>query len=102
LFTERACERINPSIFFQSLIGSAIASAIAFLVSLTGFTDGFDTVIIGALMTLVPGVTLTNGMRDFIAGDFLAGLYTLTEALLTAIGMAVGTAAAITFLTRVL
>ena len=58
-------------------------------------------VIIGVLMTMVPGITLTNCMRDFIAGDFLAGLYTMTEALLIAIGMAVGAAAAIAALTAV-
>ena len=52
-------------------------------------------------MTMVPGITLTNCMRDFIAGDFLAGLYTMTEALLIAIGMAVGAAAAIAALTAV-
>ena len=46
-------------------------------------------------------LTLTNCMRDFIAGDFLAGLYTMTEALLVAIGMAVGAASAIGFLTMI-
>lgn len=98
---EIAAARIKPSVFFSNLVCSMTAAAIAVLVSVTGFTNGFDTVIIGALMTLVPGVTLTNGMRDFIAGDFFAGLYTLTEALLTAVGMAVGAASAIALLTKI-
>lgn len=93
--------KVRPSVFFESLICAMAAAAAAVLVSKTGFTAGFDTVIIGVLMTMVPGITLTNCMRDFIAGDFLAGLYTMTEALLIAIGMAVGAAAAIAALTAV-
>ena len=38
-------------------------------------------------------------MRDFIAGDFLAGLYTMIEAILVAVGMAVGAASAIALFT---
>lgn len=91
--------KVKPSVFFEGLICSMAAATMAVLVSKTGFTDGFDTVIIGSLMTLVPGITLTNCMRDFIAGDFLAGLYTLTEALLIAVGMATGAASAITLFT---
>ncbi len=91
--------KVKPSVFFEGVICSMTAASIAVLVSKTGFTDGFDTVIIGALMTMVPGITLTNCMRDFIAGDFLAGLYTLTEAVLIAVGMATGAASAIAVFT---
>ncbi|MBQ8781202.1 MAG: threonine/serine exporter family protein [Oscillospiraceae bacterium] len=94
-----AVAKVKPSVFFENLLCSAFAASAAVLVSKTGFTDGFDNVIIGSLMTLVPGITLTNCMRDFIAGDFLAGLYTMTEALLTAAGLAIGAAAAIAFFT---
>ena len=97
-----AVSKVRPSVFFENLVCSMMAASAAVLISATGFTNGFDTVIIGALMTLVPGVTLTNCMRDFIAGDFLAGLYTMVEALLIAVGMAVGAASAIAFLTRIL
>lgn len=91
--------KVKPSVFFEGLLCSMFAASAAVLISKTGFTDGFDTVIIGSLMTLVPGIILTNCMRDFIAGDFLAGLYTMTEALLTAVGMAIGAASAIAFFT---
>ncbi len=87
--------KVKPSVFFQSVIGSVVIASIAVLVSRMGLTESFDKIIIGASMNLVPGVTLTNCMRDFIAGDFLAGMYTLTEALLVAVGMAVGAASAI-------
>lgn len=95
LTVSKFVNKIKPSVFFQSVIGSLIIASIAVIVSKIGLTDGFDKVIIGASMNLVPGVTLTNCMRDFIAGDFLAGMYTLIEAVLVAVGMAVGAASAI-------
>lgn len=98
---ETAIYQIKPSVFLKSLFCSMIASAIAVITAKIGLTDGYDAVIIGSLMTLVPGITLTNCMRDFIAGDFLAGLYTMTEALLIALGLAVGAAVPIALLTGV-
>ena len=65
---------------------------VAMLFYISGFALAYDKTIIGVLMLLVPGVTLTNGARDFIAGDFFAGTYTLIEALLSAVGIAAGVA----------
>lgn len=99
---EKAVTKVRPSVFFMSLICSLFTAAAAVLCFYFGLTTEYDSVIIGAAMTLVPGVTITNCMRDFIAGDFIAGLYTLIEALLVAIGMAVGAAFAISTLTKLL
>ncbi len=33
-----------------------------------------DTIIIASIMPLVPGVAITNAMRDTISGDFVSGL----------------------------
>lgn len=93
--------KVKPSVFFQSVIGSIVIASIAVLVSRIGLTENFDKIIIGASMNLVPGVTLTNCMRDFIAGDFMAGMYTLTEAILVAVGMAVGAASAIALMNSI-
>ena len=41
-------------------------------------------------MNLVPGVALVTSMRDIIAGDLIAGKNSLTEAILIAVGMALG------------
>ncbi len=60
-----------------------------------GAVPHFDKMIIGAATTMVPGVAITNCMRDFISGDFYSGIYSLTEALLTAIGLAVGSGTAL-------
>ncbi len=49
-----------------------------------------DVVIIGGIIPLVPGVAITNSIRDFIAGDLVAGISRGTEASLTAAAVAMG------------
>ncbi len=41
-------------------------------------------------MTLVPGVALTNGIRDLISGELIAGSAKMMEALFIAIALAFG------------
>ena len=89
-FLREFLHKLNSSVFLRSVVCSMIASFVALSLNYIGMIDGFDKVIISALMTLVPGVAITNCMRDFIAGDLVAGIYTLTEAILTAAGIAVG------------
>ncbi len=46
---------------------------------------------IGALMPLVPGMALTNAMREIMAGDLISGLNRTAEAILVATAIALGT-----------
>ncbi|MEG0307311.1 MAG: threonine/serine exporter family protein [Clostridium sp.] len=56
-----------------------------------------DNIILGAIMVLLPGVALTNGIKDVIYGDFTSGIAKFGEAMLiiTAIGAGIGTALAL-------
>ena len=83
-------DKIDSGTFMRSICCSAVLTMLAVLSSWIGFTEGFDKVIIGGIMVLVPGVTMTNCMRDFLAGDYISGMYRLAEALLDAAGIAVG------------
>lgn len=49
-----------------------------------------DQVIIGAIMSLVPGLALTNAVRDVIHEDLLSGLARGVEAALVSVAVAVG------------
>lgn len=49
-----------------------------------------EIVIISCLMPLVPGVPLTNGVRDILVGDYISGSSRIVQALLTAAGIAIG------------
>jgi uncharacterized membrane protein YjjP (DUF1212 family) len=84
-------ERYQMNIFFADIIGGALIAGVALLAAGLGLTSQVDLVIIGALMNLVPGVAITNSMRDIIAGDLVAGLAKLIEALIIGTAIALGT-----------
>ncbi|MEG0693062.1 MAG: threonine/serine exporter family protein [Oscillospiraceae bacterium] len=88
-------EKLHTNLFFQYVVGSAIVTCIAFTMVQLGIGNLVDKIVIGTLMNLVPGVALTNSMRDIIAGDLLAGIIKLTEAIMIAIAMALGTGIAL-------
>ena len=94
-FVSDRLKTVRASAFLNAVVCSAVISFIAVGVTSVGFVPRFDKIIIGASMTLVPGIQITNCMRDFISGDFYSGIYTLTEALLTAAGLAVGAGSAV-------
>ena len=68
---------------------------LATLMAQAGLALNSDKVIIGTLMTLVPGIMITTFMRDIMAGDVLAGLIRFVESLLVAAAIAIGAGAAL-------
>ena len=85
-----AMDRLKTGIFFKNIIASAVIALLAVLFSAFVLNVNFDKVIIGTFMNLVPGVALVTSMRDIIAGDLIAGKNSLTEAIIIAVGMALG------------
>lgn len=71
---------------------SGIASLLSLLLVRAGLGNNVDLVTIGVLMLLVPGVALTNAMREIVAGDTYSGLSRTAEAILIATGIALGAA----------
>lgn len=49
-----------------------------------------DVVVVGGIMPLVPGMAVTNAIRDIIAGDLLSGVSRGLEAALTSAAVAMG------------
>lgn len=82
--------KIETNTFFINAIGGAISSFIALLSTSLGIGNNTDKIVIGSLMLLVPGLAITNAIRDTIAGDLVAGSARATEAFLVAIAIAVG------------
>jgi len=83
-------DKLKSGLFFKNIIASGLIALLTILVSAFLFPVQIDKVIIGTFMNLVPGVSLTTSMRDIIAGDLISGKNTLTEALIIALGMALG------------
>ena len=93
-FVTRRMDKLETNPFF-STIAAAFAMAVpAYLAAAFGLVDYADAVIIGSLMILVPGLLITNSMRDIIYGDTNSGVNRIVQVLLSALAIAMGTAAA--------
>lgn len=83
--------------FFINSICAGIAAIIAIFLLKSNLISDLDKTIIGSIMLLVPGLAITNAIRDTISGDLLAGLTRAVEAFLVAISIAIGTGAVLSF-----
>lgn len=91
-------QRFQANSFFCNMIGSFLVASLCLISVHLGLAFNYDKMIIGTLMNLVPGVAITNVMRDIIAGDLIAGIIKLTEALMVATAIALGAGIAISLL----
>lgn len=82
--------KLNITFFLSNVIGGVIATAISLLFSNILIGSNIDKIIIGSIMPLVPGVSITNAIRDSISGDFLSGVSRTVEAVIIALGIAFG------------
>lgn len=87
--------RINIPELLASFIAGFFAGFCALALTLILPQMPYDRVILGAIMSLVPGVLLTSGVRDVLAGDLLSGIVRTNEALFTAAAIAAGVGAAL-------
>ena len=79
--------------FFRTIAASFFMALLAYGMYALGIARNPDTVTIGALMILVPGLLFTNAMRDIIYGDTNSGVNRIVQVLLIAAAIALGTAA---------
>ncbi len=89
LFAQRLT---GSNVFFRTVVNAALASALATLLVKMGLGSNLEAITIGTLMVLVPGMALTNAMREIMAGDIFSGLHHTAEVLLVATAIALGTA----------
>lgn len=81
--------KLNANSFFVTVICGALSALMAGFGAQLHILDQVSHVLMGAIMNLVPGLMLTNAMRDIMAGDFIAGLTRIAEAVLIGAGIAV-------------
>lgn len=93
--TTRLADRLGANLFMKTIAGGGVSALLALLLTGLGLGKSVDIVTIGALMILVPGVALTNAVRDIMVGDMVSGLSKLAEAVLIAIAIALGTGLAL-------
>ncbi|MDO5084811.1 MAG: threonine/serine exporter family protein [Erysipelotrichaceae bacterium] len=85
-------------------VGVAITSFVITFFALLGYkyhlVVDYNLVIIGTIMLLVPGLAITNAIKDFLSGDLVSGTTRGFEAFLIAIFVALGSGMALTIWLR--
>ena len=93
--------RTRSNFFINTMASGFVMALAAYGLYALGFPVNIESVIVGAIMVLVPGLVFTNFMSDLLTGDIVAGLSTFARAVLTAGAIALGTGAAISLLQRI-
>ncbi|MGP4106108.1 threonine/serine exporter family protein [Virgibacillus sp. L01] len=90
-------KRLVETGFVADFIASFLIGVFAMLFIANGLGVNLDKVIVGAVMPLVPGLLITNAVRDLVAGHLVAGLSKGVEAMLTAFAIGAGVAVVFAF-----
>lgn len=83
-------QKVDTNILFVNIICSFVVGVFAILSVSMGIGESIENIIIGNIMLMIPGIALTNSIRDIIRGDTIAGLFRLCEAVVMALSIAVG------------
>ena len=76
--------------FIITFSGGVVIALLILLFYAIGLGKNINPMITGAIMPLVPGLAITNAIRDIIAGDYLSGGARLFDAVVVAIALATG------------
>lgn len=90
----KGTEHLKVNSLFRTLAASFLMGLLACFLGFVRLASNTDAVIIGALMSLVPGFLFTNSLRDIIYGDINSGINRVVQVFLIAVTLALGTAAA--------
>lgn len=91
---DRFLSNHKTNLFFKTIACSFVMTIIAYFTGFLGIARNTDMVVIGPLMILVPGLLITNAMRDIIFGDTNSGINRIVQVFLIAAAIALGTGVA--------
>lgn len=83
--------------FFAEFLASFIIGLLAVLFVVLDIGTELDKIIIGSVMPLVPGLLITNAVRDLMAGHLVSGISKGAEAFLTSFAIGAGVAVVFSF-----
>ena len=81
--------RMNNELIHNFLL-SFLTGLAACLLQLSPLSIHMDKIMIGTVMLLIPGVALTNSLRDLLTGDLVSGSLKLLNSILLAVAIAMG------------
>lgn len=86
--------------FFYLLLSGIIAGGISIIMKKVFPILNTDKIIIGAIMILVPGVAITNGIKDALHGDIVSSFSRIGEAIFVVTAVGIGVAIMLLLVTR--
>ena len=93
--------RTRSNFFINTVVSGFVLAFVAYGLLLLGVPVNIESVTVGAIMVLVPGLVFTTFMSDLLTGDIVAGLSTFARAVLTAGAIALGTGTAVSLFQKV-
>ena len=90
LVMNKFSNKLKLNNFFINTLGGFLITILSILATKVGIVSTPSYSAIGTLMLLVPGLALTNAIRDLINGDLIAGTSRTVEAALVGSALAIG------------
>lgn len=90
--------KANP--FFSTSVSAFVMALASYAMSALHIAPSADSIIIGTLMILLPGLIFTNALRDIIYGDTNSGINRIIQVFLIAAAIALGTGTALNLSTH--
>lgn len=91
-FFVRRSRKMVRNRLLLALVNAVFTGFAAVFVVYLGLGDQISRIVIGNIMLLIPGIPLTNSIRDMLSGDTMSGILRLCESLLLAVTIAGGMA----------
>jgi uncharacterized membrane protein YjjP (DUF1212 family) len=86
----RGIDRLHINRFITIFVSCLVCALLASLCFAFGWGDSLSAIIVGSITVYLPGVAITNAVRDMLSGDMLAGVARVAESFLVAVAIAAG------------
>ena len=88
--TTQLLQKARMNQILVNVVAAFVMSSLAIVSVRAGMGHDANKIIIGNIMLLIPGIALTNSLRDMISGDIISGLLRFLDAILVAAAIAAG------------
>jgi uncharacterized membrane protein YjjP (DUF1212 family) len=82
--------RVERNTVIVHVLSPFLIGSLAIGLTRLGLGSHIEVILIGNIMLLIPGLSLTNSIRDIISGDTMAGILRMSEAILVSLSIAIG------------
>jgi len=90
VFLQRRLGEIAPNTIVFNFLAASLVGVLIVILSRIFPVLHMDKIMIGDIMLLIPGIAMTNSIRNMLVGDTISGIMRLIESLLWAGALALG------------